>query len=845
MSTPTKGKKKNLEKIWNIVEKEYLKNDTESIKRGFAHHMEFTQAKTRYTATDFDCYKALAFTANDRLMERWNDTQQAYYHADAKRVYYLSMEYLIGRSLANNLINLGMFDTTQEALQEMGLTLGDLEEYELDAGLGNGGLGRLASCYLDSMATLQLPGTGYGIRYDYGIFEQKIVNGQQVELPDHWLRFGDPWLIVRPEYQFTVELYGKVHTFKDQSGKEVRQLIDANKVNALAFDLPIPGHQNNTVNGLRLWKAEASEQFNLSEFNKGDYLAAVEGRIMTENISRVLYPRDDTFRGKELRLTQEYFFVSASLQDIIRRFKIKENSWDKFPDKVVIQLNDTHPAIAIPELMHILIDKEGLTWDHAWSITTKTFAYTNHTVMPEALEKWAVTLIGNLLPRHLEIIYEINSRFLQEVRKSHPYEPQLWERVSIIEEADPKQVRMAHLAVVGSFSVNGVAQLHTEILKAQLFADFYKIFPNRFNNKTNGITPRRWLAQANPRLSKLITKVIGEKWVTELTQLKKLVPHAADAGLQEEWMQIKRQNKEDLASYIKKNMQIEVNPDSIFDCQIKRMHEYKRQLLNVLHAITLYNRIKHNPKLDMVPRTIIFGGKSAASYTMAKLIIRLITSVAEVINKDPDVGDRLKVVFLENYRVSLAEKIIPAADLSEQISTAGTEASGTGNMKFTLNGALTIGTLDGANIEIMEEVGKENIFIFGKTADEVAELRGRGYNPWDYYNRSPELKETLDLISSAYFNPTEPDLFKPIIENLLQKGDHYFILADFDSFRDAQKKVSELYRDKMEWARQSILNTANCGKFSSDRSVMEYAKEIWKVTSVKPITQGNKDHPHK
>ncbi len=743
------------------------------------------------------------------------------------------MEYLIGRSLANNMLNLGLTENVRKALQDLGLNLEDLEEYELDAGLGNGGLGRLASCYLDSMATLQLPGTGYGIRYDYGIFEQKIVNGQQIEVPDHWLRFGDPWQIVRPQYQFQVEFYGRVHVFKDHEGRECHALVDTQKVKALAFDIPIAGYRNNTVNGLRLWKAESGDEFNLDDFNRGDYLAAVEKRMRVENISRVLYPRDDTFRGKELRLQQEYFFVSASLQDIIRRFKFKDHAWSEFPNKVVIQLNDTHPAVAIAELMHILVDKERLSWEEAWDITTKTFAYTNHTVMPEALEKWSVSLFGNLLPRHLEIIYEINARFLQQVRKTFPFDPKIWERMSIIEEGPEKYIRMAHLAIVGSFSVNGVAQLHSEILKKELFADFYRLTPEKFNNKTNGITPRRWLAQANQRLAQLITSKIGEGWITNLSELKKLEAFAEDKNFQKEWMKIKQENKEVLAKYIEQHNHIKVNPHSIFDCHVKRMHEYKRQLLNVLHAITLYAKIKHHPEASFVPRTIIFAGKSAAGYFMAKLINRLTNAVADTINRDPEVGDKLKVVFLENYRVSLAEKIMPAADLSEQISTAGTEASGTGNMKFQLNGALTIGTLDGANIEIMEEVGKDNIFIFGLNAEQVQQVR-TNYNPWSFYESNPALKECIDLINNDFFNASDPGLFRPITDSLLKHGDHYMVMADYAAFCAMQEKVSAVYQDQAQWAKKSILNTANAGKFSSDRAVAEYARDIWHVGPVPP-----------
>ncbi|MEW6733784.1 MAG: glycogen/starch/alpha-glucan phosphorylase [Acidobacteriota bacterium] len=806
--------------------------DAESLQRAFLDHLEFSLAKDHYTATDLDRYTSLALSIRDRLIERWIRTQETYYKTDAKRVYYLSLEFLMGRTLGNSLINLGFLEECHKTMHELGYDLETLREIEWDAGLGNGGLGRLAACFLDSMATLELPGYGYGIRYEYGIFHQRIVDGNQIESPDNWLRYGNPWEIARPEYLYPVQFYGHVLQYKDHHGRLVTQWLDTEEVLAMAYDTPIPGYGNSTVNTLRLWSAKSTRDFDLKYFNEGDYMRAVEAKNESENISKVLYPNDNVFEGKELRLKQEYFFVSATLQDIIRRYKKGRDSFDQFADKTAIQLNDTHPAIAIAELMRILIDLEGLSWEEAWAITTKTFGYTNHTVLPEALEKWSVDLFGYVLPRHLQIIHEINHRFLEQVRARYPGDDARCARMSIIEEGPEKRVRMATLAMVGSHSVNGVAQLHSEILKREVFHDFYEMFPERFNNKTNGITQRRWLRKCNTRLSALISEHIGDGWVTDLFQLKKLIPLIDNSNFLEQWRVVKRANKERLSEIIKRDCGVTVEVDSLFDCQVKRLHEYKRQLLNALHVVTAYNRIRDNPNGEHVPRTVIFGGKAAPGYRIAKLIIKLITSIGQVVNNDPAVRNLLKVVFLPNYRVSLSEKIFPAAELSEQISTAGTEASGTGNMKFALNGALTIGTMDGANIEIREEVGDDNIFIFGLTAEEVAALKPH-YNPWAYYHSNAELRRVLDMISGGYFSTHSRDLFQPIVHSLLDGGDHYLLLADYASYIECQQRVSAAYLDQKKWTRHSILNVASMGKFSSDRTIQEYADEIWGVKPAK------------
>ncbi len=812
---------------------ELLGMNAESLKKAFVNHMEYSLGKDQYSSTPNDSYMSIALAARDRLIERWIATQQTYYNKNAKRVYYLSLEFLIGRTLGNSLTNLGLYEAASKAVNKLGYDLEELREKEWDAGLGNGGLGRLAACFMDSLATLELPAVGYGIRYDYGIFFQSIRDGWQVETPDNWLRLGNVWEFPRPEFTYVVNFYGNVETYADDDGNQRKRWVNAEEIIAIGYDTPVPGYRNNTVNNLRLWSAKASREFDLNYFNHGDYVKAVSEKSMSENITKVLYPNDNMFEGKELRLKQEYFFVSATIQDIMRRFKKYHADFSEFPDQVAIQLNDTHPAIAIPELMRILVDVEGVDWDRAWDVTVRTFGYTNHTILPEALERWSVELLGRVLPRHLEIIYEINRKFLDRVRDFLPGNNDILRELSIIEEGSEKRIRMANLAIVGSHSVNGVAALHTEILKSRVFKGFFLLWPERFNNKTNGVTQRRWLRLCNPELSELIGDTIGDKWVTDLFELAKLVPHADNPEFRKKWLAVKRKKKEFLAKYIKSRNGIEVNVDSLFDIHVKRMHEYKRQLLNCLHVITLYNRIRDYPGEDYVPRTVIFAGKAAPGYWMAKLVIKLITSVAETVNADPVVGGRLKVVFLRNYAVSNAEKIIPAADLSEQISTAGTEASGTGNMKFALNGALTIGTLDGANVEIMEEVGRENIFIFGLDAEGVAEKKKNGYDPEYYYYKNLELKRVLGQIQQGYFSKDEPDRFKPIVDALLHGGDPYMLLADYESYVECQKRVSEAFRDRDTWAKMSILNTANMGKFSTDRTIAEYAKDIWCIKPVK------------
>jgi len=802
------------------------------IIKSFLEHLEYTLGKDKYSATKYDRYNALAYAVRDYLVERWLDTQQAYYNSDNKRVYYLSMEFLMGRTLGNSLINLGLWDDFRDAINSLGNNFDEILSEEQDAGLGNGGLGRLAACFLDSMATMSIPAYGYGIRYEYGIFRQHIHDGAQVEIPDNWLRYRNPWELDRQEHLHTVKFYGRVISTFDKEGKQVREWIDTEDVMAMAYDTPIPGYQTQSVNTLRLWSAKSSREFDLKFFNEGNYIRAVEKKMQSETISKVLYPADNVIEGKELRFKQEYFLASATVHDVIYRFKKKHTDMKRLPEKVAIQLNDTHPTLAIPELMRVLIDLEHLDWEDAWKITGKTFAYTNHTILPEALEQWPVWFFEQILPRHLQIVYEINERFLKEIRARFPGDQERLSRMSIVEEHWERKIRMAHLAIVGSHSVNGVAALHSEILKNQLFRDFYEMYPERFNNKTNGITQRRWLKMSNPSLSSLIDDYIGDGWARNLYELEKLRAVATDPEFLERWQQVKQTNKEGLCRYIQEHNDIEVDPNSLFDVQVKRIHEYKRQLLNVLHIVTLFNRIKDDPAQEVAPRTFIFAGKAAPAYAAAKLIIRLISAVAAVVNRDPDVAGRIKVVFLSNYSVSLAEKIFPASDLSEQISTAGTEASGTGNMKFALNGALTIGTLDGANIEIMEEVGRENIFIFGLTAAEVAQLKARGYNPREYYNGNKELKRVLDMIASGFFSPWAPELFTPLTDSLLNLGDNYMLCADYAAYVACQDKVSELFKQKDEWARQAILNCAGMGKFSSDRTIDQYAREIWGIQPV-------------
>jgi len=800
----------------------------DDLRQSFLYHLHHTLVKDKYSATKPDLYMALAYAVRDLLAERWLDTQQSYYQNDAKRVYYLSMEFLMGRTLSNALINLGLMEEWDTVLKELGLNIAELQEMEWDAGLGNGGLGRLAACFLDSLATMQYPAYGYGIRYEYGMFYQKIVDGGQHEVPDNWLRYQNPWEFDRQEHLHPIRYEGRVVEYTDKDGTTRHSWVDYFEVMALAYDFPVPGYQNDTVNTMRLWSAKASRDFDLNFFNQGNYIGSVESKMKTENISKVLYPADHMLEGKELRLRQEYFLASATVQDIFYRFAKKHDDLNKLPDKVAIQLNDTHPVLAIPELMRILIDEKRLTWENAWEITSKTFAYTNHTVLQEALETWPVPMLGRLLPRHLMIIFEINSRFMAEVAARFPNDPGRLQRMSLIDDRGEKQVRMAHLAIVASHSINGVSALHSDILKTDLFKDFCELWPERFNNKTNGITQRRWLRHCNPWLSDLISEAIGNGWTRNLAELRKLTPLAEDSEFRKRWLDIKRRNKQRLADYIYHRNCIQVSPDSLFDCQTKRIHEYKRQLLNIIQVIAQYNRLKEYPGLGLPPRTVLFSGKAAPSYTNAKLIIRLINSVANVVNNDPATNQQLKVAFLANYSVSLAELIFPAADLSEQISTAGTEASGTGNMKYALNGALTIGTLDGANIEIMEEVGRDNIFIFGLTAEEATKLRSDGYRPLDYYYRQPALKQVLDQIASGMFSPGDHGLFRPLVDQLLN-SDYYLLLADFEAYLDAQSEVDRLYMNPEQWVRKSILNTAGMGKFSSDRTIAEYAGEIWKI----------------
>ncbi len=804
----------------------------DSVKQSLTNHLIFSIGKDPITATDRDWFFTLAGVVRDRLIERWMETMRRYYHNDAKRVYYLSMEFLIGRSLMNSVLNVGFLDEVRQACVEAGVNLDKVTELEFDAALGNGGLGRLAACFLDSMATIGLPGYGMGIRYEYGMFNQRIEDGWQMEHPDNWLRYGNPWEFPRPEVLYPVKFHGHVVQYADERGNLHHHWIDTDDVMAMAYDTPVPGYGLNTVNNMRLWSAKASRDFDLKYFNEGNYIKAVEDKNESENLSKVLYPDDTTDMGKELRLKQQYFFVSASLQDILYRYHKHHETFDQLPDKVAIQLNDTHPSIAIPELMRLLVDIHHLDWDHAWKITTHTFAYTNHTLMPEALETWPVAMFEQLLPRHLQIIYEINQRFLIGVMHSFPGDNDMRRRMSIIGEEEGKRVRMAHLAVVGSHKVNGVAQIHTELMKQTIFADFDRYFPGKIINMTNGITPRRWLNQANPLLAALITERIGDGWLKDLTQLRRLIPLAEDAQFRREFAAVKRANKQRFAAELKSLLGMEIDVDSLFDVQIKRIHEYKRQLLNVLHVVTLYKRLCDAPQGDAVPRTVIFGGKAAPAYAMAKLIIRLINDVADIVNNDIRIHGRLKLVFVPNYGVSVAENIIPAADLSEQISTAGTEASGTGNMKLALNGALTIGTLDGANVEIRSEVGEDNIFIFGLTTEEVAKLRASGYRPADYYLANDDLRQAIDMIARGYFSPEEPDRFKAIVDNLLADGDHYLLLADYASYVACQKEVEAAYRDQQQWLRKVILNVANMGKFSSDRTIREYAEQIWQAEPV-------------
>lgn len=804
-----------------------------SLKKAIVNCLRYEESKDCESAIDQDYLLSMAWSIKHRLVDRWIETQKHYHEQSVKQVYYLSLEYLTGQSMKKNMINLKIYEACRDALLELGVKMEDIIELEKDAALGNGGLGRLAACYMDSLATVGLPAHGYGLRYEYGIFKQNIEKGYQIEQPDFWLKEGSIWEIKRLEHVYKVQYKGKVKEIKDGNGATRFEWVETEDVLAEAYDTPYIGYNTNTVNTLRLWSADAIQEFNLEYFNHGNYLQAVEQRAISRSITRVLYPNDSTEKGLELRLHQEYFLVSATLQDIVRHFKKQNKDFSNFPSKVAIQLNDTHPSLSIPELMRIFIDIEGLSWNSAWDICQKTFAYTNHTIMPEALERWPVKMLERILPRHLQIIYEINSHFLREAANHHQNDRKLLKRVSIIEEGERgKKVNMANLSIIGSHHVNGVSELHTDILKRRLFKDFHEMFPEKIVNVTNGVTPRRWLKQCNLELSALITETIGDNWLCDLYELKKLAPFAKKDDFIEKWQAVKLQKKQELADYILKIKGVQVDPHSLFDVQVKRIHQYKRQYMNILHVIAYYNHIKTNPNDKHVPRTVIFGGKAAPSYTSAKLVIKLINTVADVINNDKETSDFLKVIFIPDYKVSVAEKIIPATDLSEQISTAGYEASGTGNMKFALNGALTIGTLDGANIEMLEEIGAENIFIFGMKTKEVTELKKKGYDPKDFYKKSPALKKALDFVEDGYFNLEEPDIFKPLVK-ILKTKDPFCVMADFDSYVECQKKVNEAFLDKKTWAIKSILNTAYMGKFSSDRAVLEYAEKIWDVKPFK------------
>ena len=803
----------------------------EALKKDILENLIRHQAHGPKYATSGDWWRAICLAVRGRMMERASEVHTSHYNQNVRRVYYLSLEYLMGRLLENNLVNLGLLKDCQEAISELGQDFDVLLDEGPDLGLGNGGLGRLAACFMDSLATLDLPAVGYGINYEFGLFRQKFINGQQAESPDEWRRFGNPWEICRPEYSVEVPLYGHVENQFDELGQGRPVWTGTRSILGVPWDIPIVGYGGSTVNYLRLWESTASRDFDLDIFNRGGYVDAVREKAESESISKVLYPNDSTEAGKELRLVQQYFFVTCSLHDIVKRHRRCNDTWDSFPEKAAIQLNDTHPAIAVAELMRILIDDELLPWDQAWEICGKTFAYTNHTLLPEALEKWSVPLFEKVLPRHLQIIFEINKRFLEDVVEAKwPGDHHKKAEMSLIEEGAPKQIRMAYLAVVGSHTTNGVAALHTELLKKDLFSNFYALFPERFQNKTNGITPRRWLKACNPELSGLIDESIGSDWPADLDRLRELEKFADDPAFQERFMTIKHHNKEKLAALIQERCGIEVDPSALFDVQIKRLHEYKRQHLNLLNILTQYRRLLQNPDLDVVPRVFVFGAKAAPGYELAKEIIHAINAVGEKINNDERIKGKLKVAFLPNYGVSSAEIIIPASDLSEQISTAGKEASGTGNMKLALNGSLTIGTLDGANVEIGEEVGDENIFIFGLTVEEVESLWKSGYCSIDKYWEDTELRAVLDWLASDSFAPRGS--FDRIRHSLLDGGDPYLVLADYRAYIETQEKVDEAYRDRARWARMAILNTARVGKFSSDRTIREYAEEIWKLPQV-------------
>jgi starch phosphorylase len=809
-------------------------HSSEDLAQDFAEHLKYSLDADIYHTTDHARYTALALAIKDRIIHQWNKSRKTQRTSGAKRVYYLSLEFLMGRTLTNNVINLGVEGEVRSALESLGYTLEELVEKENDAGLGNGGLGRLAACFLDSLATMEIPAYGYGIRYNYGIFRQQIKNGWQVEQPDNWLGDGNPWEIMRPGIVYPVQFGGHVQVIREK-GRDFFKWTGGEIVNGVAYDTPIIGYGGKTVNTLRLWSAKSPEEFNFHEFNDGDYTEAVRSKITAENLSQVLYPNDTLYMGKELRLKQQYFFVACSLADIINRFKREGKGWEELSAHAAVQLNDTHPSLAIPEMMRLLVDEEGLAWDQAWKITVATMGYTNHTLMPEALEKWSLPMMETILPRHTQIIFEINHRFLQEAVSHFPLQPQKLSKISIIEESNPKNVRMANLAIVGSHSTNGVAALHSELLKRSMFSDFNAIYPDRFNNKTNGITQRRWLLASNPKLAALITEAIGDKWIVDFDRIDDLTPFADDAAFIEKFDKIKEENKVRAAAFLKADQDLVIDPASFFDVQVKRIHEYKRQLLNALNILYIYNDLKAGGEetRSMEKTTFLFGGKAAPGYVNAKLIIKLIGNIARVVNADSEVNDKIAVHFMPNYRVSMAEMIIPATNLSQQISTAGTEASGTGNMKFMANGALTIGTMDGANIEIAEEVGAENMFIFGKTEDEIAALSST-YNPFTAVFENPKIKELVDLLFSGFFNVNEPNIFEPLRRALFDEGDRYYHFADLPSYTIMHRKARELYKeDRKEYNRRAVLNIAKSGKFSSDRTIGEYANDIWNAKPCK------------
>jgi starch phosphorylase len=806
----------------------------EALKNAFLDDLFYMQGKFPALATSNDYYMALAYAVRDRMLQRWISTAASYTKHGSRTVSYLSAEFLMGPHLGNNLINLGILDTVRDCMTDLGMNFETLLAQEEEPGLGNGGLGRLAACFIDSLATLEIPAMGYGIRYEFGIFHQEIVDGWQIEKTDKWLRFGNPWELVRPEWAVDVKFGGYTEQYIDEHNRLRVRWVPHKIVTGVPYDTLILGYHSNTANTLRLWRSEAPESFDFAIFNSGDYYGAVNQKVTSENLSKVLYPNDQELRGKELRLEQQFFFVSASLQDMFRILERQKLPVERFHEKFAVQLNDTHPAIAIAELMRLLVDEYLVPWADAWSVACKTFAYTNHTLLPEALERWSLAVFGRVLPRHLQIIYEINRHFLEEVRIRFLGDEARISRLSLIDETGERYVRMAHLACVGSHAINGVAELHSELLKRDVLKDFYEMWPQKFSNKTNGVTPRRWMVLCNPELSALICEHIGDGWIKDLAQLRLLEPFAEDPAFRQRWRAIKQHNKRTLAALALERTGIVADPDSMFDVLVKRIHEYKRQHLKVLHIVSLYHAIKSNPSLSVQPRTFIFGGKAAPGYHLAKLMIKLITAVGEVVNRDPDVRDRLKVVFLPNFNVTNGQRVYPAADLSEQISTAGKEASGTGNMKFSMNGALTIGTLDGANIEIREEVGAENFFLFGLSAEEVFALKASGYRPMDYYNGNQGLRDVIDLIKSGFFSHGDAELFRPLIDGLLYH-DPYLLLADFQSYIECQDRVAAAYRDTEHWTRMSILNTARSGKFSSDRTIREYCTDIWRVQPV-PIS---------